>query len=196
MSISLSFSRDGKEAVMYTARSVGSLFVIYGSILFGIHLIHTTYNSYDPLYPWYWSFNRETAAGSIVCFFVAWFTWGEDELCFIDKKKDRIKLVKRIPLKGDTEMVLPDLLELDHIAVEDAPGKETYKRLVFHFDDGKEIPLTEAYFNTSWSIFSRNKAGIYDSKKQLDEWLELEEDDEDEYYGVPEAKGEKEKKMD
>lgn len=167
----LRLDHTGDKLVVRLAPSAGSYGVCVFCSLMAAYLLRLTVLSYDASaqYLW-WSFNRESLLGCLVCVAIALVSvMGEVECCVLDHKRDSVLLMRKLPFQSEQRYVLPPLHLVAGVTLETHEAKPHFERLVLEYKSGQSFPLTESYVDTRPGLLS--SARLRERKKEIKAFL-------------------------
>ena len=165
---------SGRVLEVSVARSTGTYVLSGACFLLSLYLLRETYRSYDPNAALVWSVSREALLGFLLSLFVGYFSLrGEPEVCLIDKEAQTVQLRKHMPFRATRILVAPSLQLLAGVSIESEPTKRRYKRIVFEFETGQTIPVTDSFLDTTAGVFSRAGAGLPEAKREIKQFLNM-----------------------
>ena len=166
--------KSGRVLELSVARSTGTYVISAACFVLSLYLLRETYRSYDSRAALVWSFSREALLGSLLSLFVGYFSLrGEPEVCLIDKEAQTMQLQKYMPFRATRILVAPPLQLLAGVSIEGEPTKPRYKRIVFEFETGQTIPVTDSFFDTTAGVFSKAGAGLPEAKREIKQFLNM-----------------------
>ena len=136
-----------------------------------LYLLRVTVLSYDASaqYLW-WSFNRESLIGCMVCVAIAVVSvLGETESCTLDKRRDSVVLKRKLPFQPERQLVLPPLSDVVGLSVEKQVSNPRFQRLLLEYESGQSFAITESYLDATPGLFS--SARLKDRKREIKAFL-------------------------
>ncbi len=111
-----------------------------------------------------------------MCVLCAWFAWGESEVTVLDRKRNAVRLEKKLPLRSLVLMKLGPLQELMGATIETEPSSKVFQRLVLSFESGLRVPLTDAFLDVRPGVQCGEGAGLKEAKKAIKQFISKHDD--------------------